>query len=109
MYLLPTILFSVALAYVKCSDESDSLFFVETFDENVITNGKWIKSSVAKYNDQKVLISPSLIATKGFENDNGLRLAADMKHYGISTKFPKPLTVKDQPNQGFVIQYGKQT
>ena len=97
----------VALAAYSNCNEVSNLFFAENFDENVFETGKWVKSAMSKYSDQKVLIAPSLIATNGFENDKGLRLADDMKHYGIGTKFPIPFTVKDDPKQGLVIQYGK--
>ena len=81
----------------------DNLFFVETFEEDIIESGKWIKSEMEKYVNQRVFVKPSLQAAEGFEADNGLRLAADMTHYGIGTLFPKPL-ISD--GKDIIIQYG---
>jgi len=84
--------------------ESNSLFFLESFGEDVIASGKWVKSSSAKYTNQKVFVKPSNKAATGYESDSGLRLADEMSHYGISTLFDKPFTAD---GKDLILQYGK--
>ena len=80
------------------------LFFYETFDEaDPFESGKWTKSSDEKYVDQSISITPAKQPVKGFENDKGLQLSKEMKHYGISAKFPEPLSFQGQKE--LVIQY----
>lgn len=86
------------------SDKIDiSPFFVETFDSgDVFKSGRWIKSSEKDYADQQILIRPSKPSIVGFEEDNGLSLASEMKRYGVSAPFAAPLI----PAEGnIVIQY----
>lgn len=91
----------IFLPIIKC--ELDSIFYLENFNENVIETGKWIKSKIEKYKTQKVLIKPSIKAANGFENDNGLRLADEMKYYGIGTLFNSELKTN---GKDIIIQYG---
>jgi calnexin len=89
--------------HIKPSSDSYKLFFSETFDAaDPFESGKWIKSSDDKYLDQPILIKPSSTAPTGFETDNGLFLAQEMKHYGFSSTFPSVLNNKDKD---LVIQY----
>lgn len=84
---------------------SDDLFFFESFDEDVFANGKWVKSKVDKYSNQKVLIKPSNTAAVGFENDKGLVLSEEVRHYAIGSLFDKPFTFSD--GNDMVLQYGR--
>jgi len=84
---------------------SDDVFFFENFDEDVFLNGKWTKSKVDKYSNQKVLIKPSNNAATGFEDDNGLVLAEEVRHYAVGTMFEKPFTFEN--GNDMVLQYGK--
>ena len=74
----------------------------ENFDTNVLESKKWIKSDQEKYQDQPVMILPGPNPVPGYENDKGIQLTQEMKHYGFGSKFSEPLQVKDSD---FVIQY----
>ena len=49
-----------------------------------------------------MLVKPPNNPIDGFENDKGLHLSQEMKHYGVSTKFSKPL---QSNGNDIVIQY----
>ena len=49
-----------------------------------------------------ILWSQPLLSYSGFENDKGLQLTQEMKHYGFSSKFPTPLETK---GKDIVLQY----
>ena len=87
---------------VQCSDR---FLFYETFDEgdDAFNSGRWIKSSQDKYTDQPVMIKPPTKATPGFEEDKGIQLTQEMKHYGFGAKFTKPLLAAE--SNEIVIQY----
>lgn len=84
---------------------TDRLFFYEKFDEDVLSTGKWVRSKSSKYTEQKVLIQPSHTAAPGFEEDSGLRLTEEMRHYGVGAMFPKPFEFAE--GKDFVVQYGR--
>lgn len=79
-------------------------FFLEAFTEDVLSNGKWVRSSMEKYTEQKVFVKPSPKSASGFEEDKGLLLAEEMRHYGVSTLLPKPF--KFENGKELVVQYG---
>lgn len=82
----------------------EDLFFAESFESNIFENNysnKWVKSDLERYYGQDIQLKPSLIAVDGFEDDNGLRLVMDNRHYGLGTKFSSPFTI----TQNLVIQY----
>jgi hypothetical protein len=99
---LAGVLTAAAAARILAS-ESDTFFFVESFDEDVISSGKWVKSKVEKYTNQKVFVKPSHKAATEYESDKGLHLADEMSHYGISTLFKEPFTAN---GKDVVLQYG---
>lgn len=95
-------LHSTAVAGLAIEKESSNFFYLETFEEDVIANGKWIKSTTEKYVDQKVFVKPSNKAASDYAADKGLRLADEMSHYGISTLFSKPFK---SSGKDLVLQY----
>lgn len=97
---------ALMLGSTVCASEEPSnnnLFFYEKFDDDVLSSGKWVRSKSPKYSDQKVLIQPSKSAAEGFENDKGLHLLEEMRHYGVGTMFPEPFTFSE--GKDLVIQY----
>lgn len=103
---------TVALASAKeiPVEVSARLHFLETFDagSDVFESGKWTRSSVDKYADQPVLIKTVQTPMPGFETDKGLELTQEHKYYGVSTRFPSPLSFTDfdtSKGQDFVVQY----
>lgn len=86
------------------SSAAEKLIFHENFDgaSDVFETGKWVKSDNAKYKDQPILIKPPTRTIAGFENDKGVQLTQEMKHYGFGAKFPTPLTSTEDE---IVIQY----
>lgn len=83
---------------------TDNMFFHETFDEgNVFDMGKWVKSTDIKYADQPVLVKPASKPAEGFEDDKGVQLTQEMKHYGFASKFDFPFNPRDKDE--FVVQY----
>lgn len=97
------VLVLVSIAVSVRASASDLIFF-ETFDgaEDVFESGKWVKSNNARYTDQPILIKPPTKTVAGFENDKGLQLTQEMKHYGFGAKFAKPLTTT---HDELVVQY----
>jgi len=82
---------------------TEGLFFHETFDNaDVLESGSWVKSSEAKYEGQPLKVKPVTTAIKGLEQDKGLSLSQENKHYGVSVKFP---TVLDVKGKDLVVQY----
>jgi len=75
--------------------------FLETFNDDVITEKKWIKSS--HYPDQPIAIKTSRDHGKGFENDTTLELTRELNFYAVSTKFPSPITKAE--GKSLVVQY----
>lgn len=83
----------------------DKFFFSETFEgEDVFQTGKWVKSRGPKYDGQPVKIKPSHLPAPGFEDDKGVQLTQELKHYGFSSKFLHVLRT-DGNNEGLVVQY----
>lgn len=93
-----------AVAFSTTANAADNLIFHENFDgaSDVFESGSWVKSGNAKYNDQPVLIKPPTRTISGFENDKGVQLTQEMKHYGFGAKFLLPLTLTEDE---IVIQY----
>jgi calnexin len=87
---------------VSHSTETGSFHFLERFDTDVFSSGKWVKSNEKKYVNQPVLLKPGKNAGEGFENDNGVELTQEMKHYGFGALFDTPISLT---NQDFVVQY----
>jgi calnexin len=74
----------------------------ETFDNDVFTNGKWILSKQSKYAGQPVKILPTGEDYPGLENDKGVQLSQEMKHYGFGLPFSEPINFK---GKDIFIQY----
>jgi len=91
------------LSVVVNALQKEGFVFYETFDENedVFSNG-WVKSTNERYTDQPVMVKPPTKAIPGFENDRGIQLTQEMKHYGFGAKFDQPLTAS---GGDIVIQY----
>ena len=91
---------------IAASDSShlyEKLFFHETFDNgDIFADLKWVKSEDVMYADQPIRVGPLSSPPKGLENNNGLQLSQENKHYGVSSKFANPLDVK---GKDLVIQY----
>eukprot|EP01041_Mallomonas_annulata_P011429 gene11429-23905_t len=81
---------------------TQGLGFFETFQTDPFASGKWVKSTLPQYENQPLEIKPSTSAGEGFEDDNALELAEEMKHYAVGTKFTTPIDPKDKD---LVIQY----
>ena len=79
-----------------------NLFFYETFDDDVLSTGKWTKSQEEIYKDQPLLVKAVTTAIKKLDVDKGLSLSQENKHYGVSAKFATPLDVK---GKDLVVQY----
>ena len=86
------------------SSSIDGVLFSETFDDDVLSTGKWIRSEDERYQHQSetLKILPVTTAIEGLNRDNGLTLSQENKHYGVSTKFATPLDTK---GKDFVVQY----
>lgn len=85
-----------------------SIHFYEGFDgSDPFIAGKWGKSTVEKYENQKVLLKTVTNPLPGFENDKGLELTQDGRQfYGIYSKFSEALHFSNEENgKDFVIQY----
>jgi len=81
----------------------EGLFFSETFDDaDIFASGKWFKSSDAQYADQSLKVTPAHKPAPGFENDKGIQLTTDMRHYGFGSQFPETLAMK---GKDLFIQY----
>jgi calnexin len=99
-----------ALAFTSSAQGKDAstnnLLFAETFDDvkegGTFTSGRWVKSSVGKYQSQPIMVKPALSAAEGFESDKGLELTQEMKYYGVSSMLSAPFEPK---GQDVVIQY----
>lgn len=103
--LLSLLLAIIFVAKVSSTTASENdIFFYESFDgpDDIFESGRWVKSKNAKYADQPVLIKSSDTAPPGFENDKGIILTQEMKHYGFATQFPSPL---DPAGKDLVLQY----
>jgi calnexin len=83
---------------------TEKLFFYDTFEDSTdpFETGKWIKSKHEKYVDQPIAVKTPSKPLKGLEDNKGLHLTQENKHYGVSTKFAQPLDVK---GKDLVIQY----
>ena len=93
----------VSSAATSAAISTEKLFFVEPFDKDPFTSGKWIKSLDPKYIDQPVLFKSANTPAKGYANDTGLQLSKEMKYYGFGSTFAQPLDFKDKKE--LVIQY----
>lgn len=79
------------------------LLLVETFDRaDPFQTGTWGVSSADKYKNQPIKVMPAKGAGEGFENDHGVQLTQEMKHYGFGTVFQKPV---DTVDKDLVVQY----
>jgi calnexin len=97
-----SIIWLESLAVTELS-KVEGLFFSETFDEtDPFVSGKWFKSSDSKYNQQSIKVTAANKPVPGFENDKGVQLTKDMRHYGFGTQFPEPLVMK---GKDVFIQY----
>jgi Calreticulin family len=98
------VLATSALLASKAQAANSDFFFLETFaqGDGVFSSGRWVKSKDPKYTDQPLLVKTPKKTVEGFEDDKGLVLSQEMKHYGLSSKFPTPLDVK---GKDLVIQY----
>lgn len=92
-------LFLSGLLYVI---SSNSILFLETFEEDVFESGRWQKSSTSDVIGQPVKIKPCRNPGKGFEKDNALELTQSHKKYAVGVKFSDPIDPKDKD---FVVQY----
>lgn len=90
--------------YLAADLPVQNLVFFETFDEKtggLFTSKKWIKSTLPKYKNQPAMVKRALNAAPGFEEDKGLQLTQEMKHYGLSSMLNKPFA----PTGDAVFQY----
>jgi hypothetical protein len=74
---------------------SAELLFVETFDHDIFTSGRWQKSSKEKYTRQRIQVQPAKYAPDSFANDHGLHADLPLKHYGVGHVFPTPLLIAE--------------
>lgn len=97
-----------SLSIVAKAFTPDDVLFVENFDgpEDVFESGKWVKSLDPKYAEQTILVKAPTKTTPGYENDRGVQLTQEMKHYGFASKFSKPL---EFTGNDVVIQYELKT
>jgi calnexin len=80
------------------------LEFVETFDgPNPFEAGTWSFSTNSKYLGQPVKVMPAGDAVPGYENDKGVQLTQEMKHYGFGAKLNSPIKVGG--GKDLIIQY----
>jgi len=100
-----TICSTVIAALVFLSSVRDSaskIVFSEQFNSDPFASSRWVKSSDSKYAGQPVAYLPGPNPVAGFENDKGLQLTQEMKHYGFGAKFDELLRTK---NSDVVVQY----
>lgn len=104
---LPFIALATLSNAVNAFTLEDALFF-EDFDgsEDVFASGKWVKSLNAKYANQPVMVKAPTKTTPGYENDCGVQLTQEMKHYGFSSKLSNPV---EFTGEDLVIQYELKT
>jgi calnexin len=98
---------SVVLAAALCTLlssglEREGLLFYDTFDEGDAFQSGWVKSAHPKYADQPLKVKPPTKPIPGYEEDKGIQLTQEMKHYGFGAKFNQPLTAN---GSDIVIQY----
>ena len=96
------LVFIVSLSIKQLQAETN-VFFKELFDTNPFSSN-WVKSINSKYSNQAIEWSAPEFPVKGYEDDKGMFLSQSHKHYGISTKFDTPLTLKSDQKE-LVIQY----
>ncbi|KAJ1432772.1 Calreticulin family-domain-containing protein [Ochromonadaceae sp. CCMP2298] len=101
-YLLCACLARTSIAADEWIRRFDGLVFVETFDENPFETGKWVKSQDAKYVTQPVLIKPPTKTTPGFEDDKGIQLTRELRHYGFGAKLDQPFV---SAGEDLIVQY----
>lgn len=82
---------------------SKYIHFIETFESDPFTTGKWATSQVSQYVDQPLKRMPARRTGEGFENDYGLQLTMDLKHYGFGTMFSEPISLNIEND--LLIQY----
>lgn len=89
---------------LSCGLAQDALLLRETFDgpEDVFES-TWVKSSHEKYVNQPIKVKPPTKVIPGYENDKGVQLTQEMKHYGFATKFNQPLVANN--GSEIVVQY----
>lgn len=82
----------------------ESLDFVETFDEaNPFETGKWVLSTNSKYLGQPVKVMAAGDDVIGQENDKGVQLTQEMKHYGFGAKMATPIAIGG--GKDLIVQY----
>jgi calnexin len=97
-------LFAV-ISLISGEGEKNALF-VETFNDDVFANGKWILSKNSKYAGQPVKVMGTNEEIPGLDtkNDRGIQLTQEMKHYGFSTPFSSPISIGSK-HKDLYIQY----
>ena len=90
-------------AHISAAISTEKLFFVESFDDEPFTAGRWVKSLDPKYVDQPILYKSANMPADGYANDNGLQLSKEMRYYGFGSTFAQPLDFKGKKE--VVIQY----
>jgi calnexin len=94
---------SVSILSLSQGLQPEGLFFYESFDEDVFASGRWVKSSNRKYAKQPVMWKAATNSAPGFEDDKGLQLTQEMKHYGFGAKLPQPFSPEGRST--LIFQY----
>eukprot|EP00600_Ochromonadales_sp_CCMP1393_P004735 CAMPEP_0174961104 /NCGR_PEP_ID=MMETSP0004_2-20121128/4060_1 /TAXON_ID=420556 /ORGANISM="Ochromonas sp., Strain CCMP1393" /LENGTH=495 /DNA_ID=CAMNT_0016209523 /DNA_START=258 /DNA_END=1745 /DNA_ORIENTATION=- len=98
-------LISSSLTIVTYALPTDGLHYFETFDDgaDIFVEGRWILSSQQNYKNQPVRIKAPTQIVPGLENDKGLQLTQEMKHYGVASKVDPPF--HGHSGQDIIIQF----
>lgn len=99
------IIISVAMLFSmihRSVSDYENLLFIEKFDEDVLTNGKWVKSTKEKYADQPIVVKATNTSGQEYLNDMGFELLYPHRYYGVARKLDNPI---DTNGKDLVIQY----